>query len=597
MPDSATVRRAVPSAGVASDGDKTTMEREHRRPPGAAPRASLVVYHRDGAKVATLVVGSALVGGRAHPADVVLADPSLSRKHARFGWDDSGFYVEDLGSTNGTHLQGARVTGRASLPSGGAVTIGDVTVALQVLAPDESDALGVDGHDRFVAAITDEVVRARTFGRSFTLSMVRGERHLRHFLPELRAKLRPVDRLGAYSDDAVLVLAPEQGIPLVAPGLRVGVATFPEHGASAEALIDAARRALRGEGRTSEPPPSVAPILVDRRMREVWETIARIAPSALPVVIVGETGTGKELVARAIHQQSPRRQAALRSVNCASIPATLLEATLFGHEKGAFTGADRVREGLFVQAHGGTAFLDEVGELALPAQAALLRVLEAKTITRVGGDREIEVDVRIVAATHRNLESMCEAGTFRWDLLYRLDAMTIQIPPLRERPDDILALADAFLREAARDNGRTVRSIDPRAETVLLRHRWPGNVRELKNVIERAVVIARTDVITVDDFPPRLRDGDERGKSSLPPAQAGGGAGFKEAGFKDGGLKDGGLKDGGLKDQMKAYEVQLIVEALKKHGNLTEAARALQMPLRTLTHKMQAYGIKKTFDR
>jgi len=563
---------------VATDGDKTTMEREHRRPPGSGPRASLVVYHRDGAKVATLPKGATLVVGRAHPADVVLPDPSLSRQHARFGWDDTGFFVEDLGSTNGTHLQGTRISGRVGLANGGAVTIGDVTVALQVLAPDESELLGVDGHERFLGAITDEIVRARTFGRSFSLSMVRGDRHLRHFLPELRAKLRPVDRLGAYSDDAVLVLAPEQAgaPPLAIAGLRVGVATFPENGASAEALIDSARRALRGEGRTSEPPPSVAPILVDRRMREGWDTVARIAPSALPVVIVGETGTGKELVARAIHQQSPRRQAPLRSVNCASLPATLLEATLFGHEKGAFTGADRVREGLFVQANGGTAFLDEVGELALPAQAALLRVLEAKTITRVGGDREIEVDVRIVAATHRDLESMCEAGTFRWDLLYRLNAMTIQLPPLRERPDDILPLADAFLREAARDNGRNVRAIDARAEAVLLRHRWPGNVRELKNVIERAVVIARSDVITVDDFPPRMREGDDKSKSSLPPS-------------------DGGAS--GLKEQMKAYEVQLIVDALKKHGSLTEAARALQMPVRTLTHKMQTYGIKKTFDR
>ena len=564
---------------MATDGDKTTMEREHRRPPGSAPRASLVVYHRDGAKVATLVKGAALVVGRAHPADVVLPDPSLSRRHARFGWDDSGFYVEDLGSTNGTHLQGTRITGRVGLPGGGAVTIGDVTVALQVLAPDEGELLGIDGHERFVAAIGDEIVRARTFGRSFTVAMVRGDRHLRHFLPELRAKLRPVDRLGAYSDDAVLVLAPEQagGLPLAGPGLRVGVATFPEQGASAEALIDAARRALRGESRASEPPPSVAPILVDRRMREVWETVARVAPSALPVVIMGETGTGKELVARAIHQQSPRRQGPLRSVNCASIPGTLLEATLFGHEKGAFTGADRVREGLFVQASGGTAFLDEVGELALPAQAALLRVLETKTVTRVGGDRELEVDVRIVAATHRDLEAMCEAGTFRWDLLYRLNTMTLQLPPLRERPDDILPLADAFLRDAARENSRAIRGIEPRAESALLRHRWPGNVRELKNVIERAVVIARGDVITVDDFPPRLRaaEPDEKpGKSSLPPSQD---------------------PASGLKEQMKAYEVQLIVDALKKHGSLIDAARALQMPLRTLTHKMQTYGIKKTF--
>jgi DNA-binding NtrC family response regulator len=555
---------------VASD-DKTTIERE--QPRSATPRASLVVYHRDGAKVATLGKGSSLVVGRVHPADVVVLDPSLSRQHARFGWDDEGFHVEDLGSTNGTSLNGARIAGRVRLPAGEAVTIGDVTVALQVVDGDDRSALGIDGHDRFLAAVDDEVVRSKTFGRSFSLSMVRGDRHLRYWVPALRSKLRPVDRVGAYSEDAVLVLTPEHTAPIAVPGLKVGTATFPADGGSVDELIESARRALRGE-RISQPPPSAAPILGDAKMREVWDTIARVATSALPVVIHGETGTGKELVARALHQQSGRR-GAMRSVNCAALPATLLEATLFGHEKGAFTGADRAREGVFEQANGGTTFLDEVGELAPAAQAALLRVLEAKTVTRVGGDRDLEVDVRVVAATHRDLESMCEAGTFRWDLLYRLNAVTIQLPPLRERAADIAPLAESFLREAARENGRSVRAIDENAAGILRRYRWPGNVRELKNVIERAVVIARGDVITPEDLPPRVRDSDDRSKSSLPSA-----------------------KDGGLKEQMRSYEIQLIVDALKKHnGNQTEAARALQMPVRTLAHKMQTYGIKKTFER
>jgi two-component system, NtrC family, response regulator AtoC len=545
--------------------DKTTIERENRRP--QAPRASLVVYHRDGAKVATLTKGAALVVGRSHPADVVLNDPSLSRKHARFGWDDDGFFVEDLESTNGTRLNGAKISGRVRLPSGEAITIGDATVALQVLAPDEDD-VGIDGHEKFVSAVDEEIVRAKTFGRSFALSMIRGDNHLRYWVPSVRTKLRPVDRIGAYSDDAVLVLMPESTSAIEVPGLRVANVMFPADGQSGEELIDAARSALRGERRSI--PPS-GPILVDARMKEVWDTIARVATSVLPVVVNGETGTGKELVARALHQQSGRR-GPLKSVNCAALPATLLEATLFGHEKGAFTGADRARDGLFEQANGGTAFLDEIGELAPAAQAALLRVLESKTVVRVGGDRELPVDVRIVAATHRDLESMCEAGTFRWDLLYRLNAVTIALPPLRERPNDILPLAESFLREAAQQNARTVKSIDTKATAALKRHRWPGNVRELRNVIERAVVIARSDAITVDDLPPRLRAPEEH-KSSVPPAE------------------------GGLKEQMRAYEIQLIVDALKKHrGNQTEAARALQMPVRTLAHKMQTFGIKKSFD-
>jgi two-component system response regulator AtoC len=333
-------------------------------------------------------------------------------------------------------------------------------------------------------------------------------------------------------------------------------------------------------------------------MRELYETIARVAPSLLPVLVMGETGSGKELVARALHEGSSRRGQPLRSVNCGAIPATLLEGTLFGHERGAFTGAERTSKGLFEQAQGGTVFLDEVGELSAQAQAALLRVLETRRITRLGGDREIDVDVRVVAATHRDLEQLCEAGTFRWDLLYRLNAMTLRVPPLRERPEDLGPLVEAFVAEANRTHGRAVRGIEPGAWECVTRHRWPGNVRELRNAVDRAVVIARGERITEEDLPERVRAG---AAASAASGRAAGAPTSTASAVGNGAVAGAGEEEGleyreRLKQHMQRYETELIVEALRKfNGNQTEAARALQMPLRTLAHKIQTYGIKKTF--
>jgi len=202
------------------------------------------------------------------------------------------------------------------------------------------------------------------------------------------------------------------------------------------------------------------------------------------------TGTGKEVLARLIHEGGPRRDKPLVAVNCGAIPAELLESTLFGHERGAFTGAGQQQKGLFEAADGGTIMLDEVGELPAAAQVALLRVLEEKRVRRVGATREIEVDVRVIAATHRDLEAMVEARSFRRDLFYRLNGVDVTLPPLRARREDIAPLAERFLKKAAKANGREVRSIAPEAMVLLKEYGWPGNVRELRNAVERAVVIA-----------------------------------------------------------------------------------------------------------
>jgi DNA-binding NtrC family response regulator len=305
--------------------------------------------------------------------------------------------------------------------------------------------------------------------------------------------------------------------------------------------------------------------------------VKRLAASNIAVLIHGETGTGKEVIARAIHEGGARRKAPLRCINCAAIPGTLIESVLFGHEQGAFTGADKAAHGIFEQANGGTVLLDEIGELAASAQAALLRVLETKKLMRVGGNREIEVDVRVVAATHRDLEAMVAAGTFRQDLLYRLNTMTLQLPPLRARVDEIRPLAERFLKDARMQAGNDVREIDPAALAALEAYSWPGNVRELRNAIERAVVLAEGKAIQLADLTDRIRQ-------------------------RSGGAPSNSDVSGDIptdyKDHLKRYEADLIMRALHKHGgNQTETAKALGLPLRTLVHKIQTYGIKKKFDR
>jgi DNA-binding NtrC family response regulator len=567
-----------------------------REPPSMrAPEPSLLLYHRDGVKVVPLRAGASIVVGRTYPSDAVIDDRSLSRQHVRFTADEGGVSIEDLESTNGTWINGARVT-KARAAFGDVVRIGDVVASLHVVPPRASGVPAVDGHDRFMSALEDEVKRAHTFARPVALVMIAGD-HVSRWMPALASALRPADRIGLYADDTALVMLPEvardaaiaraKELAEIARAKRAGLAVLPDDGASAEELVTAVRASL-ATGIAEERAPSVAPpsmVVRNERMHAVLDEVARVAPSALPILIHGETGTGKELVARAAHDASPRKRAPMRSINCGAIPQSLASGLLFGHERGAFTSADRASKGLFEQAHGGTVFLDEIGELSLDVQAAVLRVLETKRLMRLGGDREIEVDVRVVAATHRDLESMCDAGTFRRDLLYRLNAVVLELPPLRDRADEIEALASAFLAEANLASKRSVRGLDADAMELVRRWPWPGNVRELKNAIDRAVVIARGDVITTADLPVRMRESAPREPSaSAPPRDTSSGedapVDFKER----------------VKQRTRSFESEVIVEALKRaKGNQTEAARLLKMPVRTLAHKMKELGIKKTF--
>jgi DNA-binding NtrC family response regulator len=304
-------------------------------------------------------------------------------------------------------------------------------------------------------------------------------------------------------------------------------------------------------------------------MQEVFETVQQVAPSSASVLLSGESGTGKELIAKAIHHLSPRAKLPLVVVHCAALAPTLLESELFGHEKGAFTGAHERRIGRFEQAQGGTLFLDEVGEIDATIQVKLLRFLGERTFERVGSNKTLTADVRLIAATNKNLEDLVKAGTFRDDLFFRLRVVEIHLPALRERAGDVPLLAQNFLREFARENNKRVTEFTAEASELLINHSWPGNVRELRTAIEHAVVLCRGERITARDLPPWVRAGAEA--TTADPTRM---------------LAKNDLT-------VKEAEKQLIIRALKEtDGNRTAAARKIGMSRRTFHRKLHTYHLE-----
>jgi DNA-binding NtrC family response regulator len=307
-------------------------------------------------------------------------------------------------------------------------------------------------------------------------------------------------------------------------------------------------------------------------MRHVYSQIEKVLSSDITIFISGESGTGKELAAKAIHYGSLRSDEPFIDVNCAAIPEGLQESELFGHEKGAFTGALATHPGKFEQAAGGTIFLDEVGEMSPSAQARLLRVLQERCLQRVGGTKTIDLDVRVISASNRDLEQMVADGSFRQDLFYRLVVFPIELPPLRDRRDDIPLLVDHFIEKYARDAGKRVTGIQPTAIAALKAHSWPGNVRELENVIHRSLLITDGPEITEADLPPGLgvASGDGVGGSSAPISVA---------------------------MSLDELERAAIEKALKRHGgNLSDVARQLGIGRSTLYRKLEQYGLREKKD-
>jgi two-component system response regulator HydG len=305
-------------------------------------------------------------------------------------------------------------------------------------------------------------------------------------------------------------------------------------------------------------------------MLKLLETVAQVAPSEATVLITGESGTGKELIAGALHFNSLRKTGPFVKINCAAITETLLESELFGHEKGAFTGADRRKEGRFSQAHEGTLLLDEVSEMSLMMQVKLLRVVQEREFNRVGGDITIQVDVRVIAATNKNLVEQINEGAFREDLYYRLNVVELQVPPLLQRKEDIPLLAQHFLEMFTDKNRKEIKGFTPKAMDNLIRHDWPGNVRELMNAVERGVVLARSNYLGVEDFPFMKDSLLQNGPDSANPAEL----------FMSGDMP--------LEDVEKAAILNTLEAA---GGNKSEAARRLGITRKTLHKKLKAYGV------
>jgi two-component system response regulator AtoC len=560
-------------------------------PAASTSHVSLVFSWGDALHAVALREGQSLVVGRSEPAQLVLDDRSLSRTHARLSLQAGRVSLKDLESTNGVTINGHAIR-EGIVGEGDLVRLGSVELRVIGAAPAQLPSSQWRSLSDWTAAVDAELARARLLGRAFAVLAVRSPDATLTTLP-----LRPVDLVCEFTPQLALVLLPEartaeltQWVDSLRRGdaqpRALGAALAPEHGASAEALIaavvSAARRAKFGGGLElaevrHERPNLATPVVASPCMARLYELVARVARTNLPVLVLGETGSGKELVAQAVHQKSPREKGPFKALNCATIPANLIESVLFGHERGAFTGADKQAPGIFEQAHGGTVFLDEVGELSERAQAALLRVLETKRVVRVGATKELEVDVRVVAATHRDLASMVREAKFRQDLMFRLDALSLRVPPLRERREEIAPLARLFLERARVEWGALASGFSQDALDVLEVYAWPGNVRQLRNTIERAAAVCAANEVDVLDLDDRLLLEAPAADTGEPPETRGTRA--PEA-FR------------ALPDRVREFEVGLIREALgRAQGNQAQAARILGVPRRTLAHKVHAFGL------
>ncbi|MDQ3255100.1 MAG: sigma-54 dependent transcriptional regulator [Acidobacteriota bacterium] len=374
-----------------------------------------------------------------------------------------------------------------------------------------------------------------------------------------------LQRLLAYDSSIIVILLTAHGsIDSAKEALRRGAFEYLEKPYERDALLETIKRALARLDALDTEIISASP-----EMEAVKKMILKVARSSSTVLVRGESGTGKELIARAIHNQSPRAAEMFQAVNCAAINENLLESELFGHEKGSFTGAHAEKKGLFEVADRGSLFLDEIGELDIGMQAKLLRALQEREIRRVGGTRALKIDVRVVAATNRDLRAMVGDGRFRDDLYYRINVLSIDVPALRERRDDIPVLINFFLKKHTRNTSRLVRGLTPEARKVILDYAWPGNVRQLESAIERAILLAESDLIAVEDLPLEVR------QESRPAA---------EGAFK--------LPPEGV--MFEDVERNLIMQAMERTDyNITKSAKLLGLTFRTLQYRLDKFGIKR----
>jgi two-component system response regulator AtoC len=562
--------------------------------------------------------------GRARENDIQIIDASVSRVHAIIRVDASGATIEDMNSANGTRVRGATIEPGAPVPValGEVMDLGSAMVMVQQ-RPIATKEWRIWAHGYFEGRLEDECARATRSHTSFGLVRIRvtGDGDLVQQV--LANALRADDVVGLYGPgdyEVLLVERPEADLTWIISALenafdevgieaRMGVALFPRDGRSADVLEAKAGSVARG---ASVEPPQVGPIVVRSPvMRKLHELLERVAPGEITVLILGDTGVGKEVMAEQVHRRSPRNAKPFLRLNCAALSESLLESELFGHERGAFTGAHQLKSGLLETAQGGTVFLDEIGELPMTMQVKLLRVLEERQVWRVGGIKPRPIDVRFVAATNRDLEQAVIDHKFRQDLYFRLAGVTLHIPPLRERTEEIEPLAREFTKVLSRPTRPAL--LTPEVIQLMLGYSWPGNIRELRNAIERAVLLAgdgpmltehfavekmtATISTPISDAPlPRNHRGpapNAHGRppnvqhDTLPPGGTGNGNDFDDA--------TSSLTLGEkLRKQVQEVERQHIVDALTRcGGNQTRAARELGISRRTLISRLEAYNIPR----
>jgi two-component system, NtrC family, response regulator AtoC len=561
---------------------------------GTAPRIYLLVLQGDSSWIYPLPPTGVVSIGRTPDADLPLNDETASRNHAKIMTADGQVRLHDLDSYNGTFVNGERVEGTRLLLSGDVVTLGELTLILHA-QPAVRETRQILDPPALRQRLLEEVDRALRYQRPLTLlgfllppSGARDE-----VAAAIAAELRLIDLVGWVGSQLVVAMPELEVDPValgerlaaLAGGARVGLAVCPHDGCDADTLaatVQAAAAAAR-PGQVAAAAAAAREltigdrtiVIADPAMARLFDLIRRLATSDLPILILGETGAGKEGAALAVHHGSTRARGPFVTLNCAAIAETLVESELFGHERGAFTGAVAAKAGKLEAAHGGTLFLDEIGELGASLQAKLLRALEQKRITRLGDVREREIDIRIVAATNRSLEEEVKAGRFRQDLFFRLGAATVVLPPLRDRPREIPMLARRFLEEACARSGREPPALSVATMQKLTAHAWPGNVRELRNTMEYLAATVSEDTIEPWHLPERIAAVEVDEAEAQRDAPAG-----KVGSFRP------------LADEVRELEQLRMCQALEAAGGVqVRAAALIGMPLRTFAMKVKQHGI------
>ncbi|MGE0395627.1 MAG: sigma 54-interacting transcriptional regulator [Kofleriaceae bacterium] len=578
---------------------------------GSSDADSLLCIRDDRSFRVKLPASGELVIGRGPDAGCSIDDALVSRAHAQILVGPEGLRISDLGSRHGTLVNGDRITEPRTLRGGDVITIGNTVFVVRKAST--ARAKQMLETSAFVTRLTEELARCTEFEREMSLLCVRAvDGELSALVPALVQKLRSMDTLATIGRRHLGVLLPEldadeavaMALRLIdaAPGeIMIGVATAPYDGIDPDALMAATRAACEVKAHQSIVRASEAAkvliagshriVIGDPAMANLYELAKRIARSSIPVLVRGETGVGKELAAAMVHAASPRANKPFISVNCAAIPDTLAESELFGHVKGSFSGAVANKVGYIEASDGGTLFLDEIGELSLPLQAKLLRVLETGEVARVGEVTPRKLDLRIVAATNRDLQREIEDGKFRSDLYFRLGAARLEIPPLSERPGDLALLASSFVHDACAKLGRPALELSTAAAIALFRHTWPGNIRELRHVVEYAAAAVPDGGSTIElwHLPEALaaaarreRDHDHQISPTTsaphlvqpPPMTVPAGA------FRP------------IADEVRELERSRMIAALRaSQGVQNRAAELIEMPLRTFVTKLKRYGI------